>query len=755
MFINTSKFKSILFYLATMLFGLCLSVLVYLSLSKVEKSALLLVENEIPTLSQIKNVVAILSEQERLLYEYYAKDENNVYIRLHNAKIRELDLELIQLTNKLNDPNLKKALIKQVQKIKKTALELTNNLSSEQTQWQLAREQLAKITLTREAAIPHLNHILKDLNQRVDFGYQETKSELNKTSWTVAAFSLMLLVITLVVGRYMRGYLNQSAEITRLALFPMRNPNPIISLDDAEKIIYANPAAEDLLLSISREKGELTALLPKDIHAIIKLLKKQKKQILKIEHHLSSKVLSCEFHQLYDVNQVDVHIVDITEQKKAEDELFYQAFHDSITGLYNLNQLIKFLDSHFIDSPSHPFSMMMIEIRKFNAFMTSHGLDAAKELQVTVAKNLESCLSEFNLMCKTHLFQLNERSFACIIDNDNDLGKIQFLHEKIERSVKEPFMTLCGELTIELDFGVIDYPEHGKSPQELLKNGQAALEQAINIEHSSLVYYSYELGDKLSRQIQLIDALKLSIQNNKLNLHYQPQLHLNSKKIIGAETLCRWTLENKSISPAEFIPLAEQSGLIIPLGNWILKTACLQAKNWLDQDINLVIAVNISPRQFSQPNFVNLVKDTLKQSQLPAKNLELEITEGVLMHQETDTISMLEQLKQLGVQLSIDDFGTGYSSLSYLKKFPVDKLKIDQSFILDSHQSKEDRDIVQTIVSLGKNLGLSLIAEGVENQQHQDFLMKMDCDEIQGYFFSRPLPAKQFTHFYNQHLGKV
>ena len=446
-----------------------------------------------------------------------------------------------------------------------------------------------------------------------------------------------------------------------------------------------------------------------------------------------------------------MHIVDITEQKIAQDELYYQAFHDSITGLYNLNQLIKHLNTQICQNTSRPFSMMLLEIRQFNAFMTSHGLDAAKELQITVTQNLKNCLSDFNISHQTHLFQLNERSFVCIIDNPNDQSEIQNLYNAIELSVENPFMTQCGELSIELDFGVVDYPCHGSNSDELLKYGRAALEQAISIEHSSLVFYSSQLGDKLNRQATLIDALKSDIQNNALYLHYQPQLHLYSNTITGAETLCRWTLEGQQVSPAEFIPLAEQSGLIIPLGNWILNTACFQAKQWLDQGIDIIIAVNISPRQFSQPNFVNLVKEVLIQSKLPPCNLELEITEGVLMHQESDTIAMLLELKQLGVHLSIDDFGTGYSSLSYLKQFPVDKLKIDQSFILESHNSKEDRDIVQTIVSLGKNLNMSLIAEGVEYKQHQDFLSDIGCDEIQGYYFSKPINPEAFTEFYNKH----
>jgi EAL domain-containing protein (putative c-di-GMP-specific phosphodiesterase class I) len=248
----------------------------------------------------------------------------------------------------------------------------------------------------------------------------------------------------------------------------------------------------------------------------------------------------------------------------------------------------------------------------------------------------------------------------------------------------------------------------------------------------------------------LIDKLRQVIENQELFLVYQPQLHLITKKITGIETLVRWKHEGKIISPVDFIPLAEQSGLIVPIGEWILNQACIFAKQLVDSGHNdIVVAVNVSPRQFSHPSFSTTVYKALDRSGLLAKNLELEITEGVFMHNEAATLEVLHELKSSGISLSIDDFGTGYSSLSYLKRLPIDKLKIDQSFIRDCHNNEEDRVIVKTIIELGKSLGLSLIAEGVEEEVHVDFLKLLQCDEIQGYWYSRPLQAPQLLEFIN------
>jgi EAL domain-containing protein (putative c-di-GMP-specific phosphodiesterase class I) len=262
------------------------------------------------------------------------------------------------------------------------------------------------------------------------------------------------------------------------------------------------------------------------------------------------------------------------------------------------------------------------------------------------------------------------------------------------------------------------------------------------------VLFNLQLGEKLYYEQQLIEDMRFAIETTQFELYFQPQMALFSRKVIGAEVLIRWQRNGQWISPSKFIPLAERAGLIDSLGDWILYTACQKAQNLVNLGWNdLVIAVNISPLQFGHKDFLSKVTKVLKDTGLEAKNLELEVTEGVIIFNEEEAIETLAQLKKLGVHLAIDDFGTGYSSLSYLRKFDIDKLKIDQSFIQDIQHQTADQSIVRTIIELGRNLELKVIAEGVEGNEQQDILASMGCDEIQGFYFSHPLPEEQFIDF--------
>ncbi|NQZ86124.1 MAG: EAL domain-containing protein [Colwellia sp.] len=317
-------------------------------------------------------------------------------------------------------------------------------------------------------------------------------------------------------------------------------------------------------------------------------------------------------------------------------------------------------------------------------------------------------------------------------------------------------VTSFGEFFVELDFGYCLSPEHSIERGCLLKHAHAALDEASKNEHQHFSLFEMSYANKIEHSANLIDKLRQVIEKDELFLVFQPQLHLASNRITGIETLVRWKHENEIISPADFIPLAEQSGLIVPIGEWILNQACLIAKQLVELGyIDIVVAVNVSPRQFSHPSFSASVHQALRHAGLSPRNLELEITEGVFMHNEAGTLEVLHELKSSGISLSIDDFGTGYSSLSYLKRLPIDKLKIDQSFIRDCHNNEEDRVIVRTIVELGKSLGLSLIAEGVEESVHVDFLKSLQCDEIQGYWYSKPVEAAQLFEFMKKASAKA
>jgi EAL domain-containing protein (putative c-di-GMP-specific phosphodiesterase class I) len=262
-------------------------------------------------------------------------------------------------------------------------------------------------------------------------------------------------------------------------------------------------------------------------------------------------------------------------------------------------------------------------------------------------------------------------------------------------------------------------------------------------------FFTAEMQASSARNLQLENALRRALERDQLRLHYQPQVSMEDGRVIGAEALLRWQHpELGMVSPAEFIPIAEDSGLILSIGEWVLRTAVRQLKIWMDTGIApMIIAVNLSAVQFRQPQLLKLVTQILKEEGLPPQYLELELTEGVTMNDPLTAITVMNNLHEHGIRMSIDDFGTGYSSLSYLKRFHVYKLKIDQSFVRDIAKDLEDKTIVKAIINLAKGLGLRTIAEGVETKEQLEFLRENGCDEIQGYHYSKPLPADQFEAF--------
>ncbi len=745
---NTKK-KSLVIYILVMVLGLSLSLFVSHSITKIELSTLTLVESQMPSQQLTIEFSRLLSEKERLLYEYYATEDTALF-KQYNQTNQQLMSALTLLSTFSPSANETEIIENELAQIDIISTQLIKNLDNSSTDWDLARMQLNQITQLRLKTKQRLATIKTRIRDNVLIGYQDTKSQLSHTIWIVNAFSFAIIVIALVVGRYVQAYINESAKSIRLALFPERNPNPILSLDSDENIIYANPAALCLMKNNHIAETQHLNLLPDDYHALIKKLKSTNAQTVSVEHVISTSVLLCEFHWLADVNQIDVHILDITSQKRAEQELTYKAYHYDNTDLFNHHKLNKVLSQSISNSNTKSFSLMLIKLRKYNLLVSNYGFEAVTELSLKISERLKTVINDDNRQGHIDLFQLNEATYSCVFYTERSRKALRDLYQQIESQMEQVFQSSFGSINIELDYGVVRYPDNGDSYNILLKNAHIALDKAADISHSTLVFFDQQLSDKLARQNYLIDELANAIAHNRLSLQYQPQQHLATKRINGAETLCRWQLHGEHISPEEFIGLAEQSGLIIPLGEWILATACQQAKTWQGLGVNICVAVNISPRQFIQPNFVEVVQNALVKTGLQAHLLELEITEGVLMHQEQDTITTLQQLKQLGVALSIDDFGTGYSSLSYLKQFPVDKLKIDQSFIKNLHQSQHDQAIVKTIVDLAKNLNLELIAEGVELEQHFDFLAEIDCDNLQGYLFSRPLKSEQFIEFYKE-----
>jgi diguanylate cyclase (GGDEF)-like protein len=321
-----------------------------------------------------------------------------------------------------------------------------------------------------------------------------------------------------------------------------------------------------------------------------------------------------------------------------------------------------------------------------------------------------------------------------------------FVAQKILDAMVEPYRIEEYDLTLTASIGIALYPEDGADLEALSKSADTAMYRAKNEGRQGYRFFTPEMQARSVRNLQLVNALRHAIQLEQLSVFYQPQFSMQTGHIIGAEALLRWqNPELGMVSPSEFIPIAEESGLILTIGEWVLRSAVRQAKYWLNNGFPaLIMAVNISAAQFLNPDLPNLITRILDEEGLPPEYLELELTESVAMYNPINAIAVMNNLHERGIRMSIDDFGTGYSSLSYLKKFKVYKLKIDQSFVRDISTDAEDRAIVNAVISLAKSLGLKTIAEGVETKEQLEFLYENGCDELQGYLYSKPVTAEQF-----------
>ncbi len=731
------------------LMGLVLSIVVYKSTANVKSNAIDLVNKRIPILTSINELMADLSEQERIIYEYYRSQDNEVFIKSSAQIKNSFNMHLTAILSQASFNQESTFIVQGQQRIEQLFEQFYQAMQVDEDNWDEMRDILTQVSNERLKLLPTLKSIEIQTQKAVNDGHKVTLEQMDISHWLVIIYGIAIVFIAVVVSYYLRKYLLTQAKNTRLILFSQRNPNPILSINNLGDVVFANPACEKLLIAVGFRGDEVKYLLPSNFIALRQQLSSQKEHSAVIEQVLNDHILQISIYWHEEIDIYDIHIKDVTERKLAEEQVNHLAFYNQETNLPN--QYKYHIDIDEAISRKKIFSIGVFTIRAFDEKLSTLGLEVTEALVKTLASNISQILP-----VGVYFYQTTDSQFALLCKDSNNLLTLQKLTQAISEVADKSLLTNCGEFFIELDFGYASYPNHGSDRNVLIKNAHGAFAIACEDEHNNFCLFEPSFAENRQYSSDLINALRHAVAKNELFLVFQPQLDIHNHRITGIETLVRWRHKGGVISPADFIPLAEQSGLIIPIGQWILEQACLFAKQLIDLGyIDIIVAVNVSPRQFTHPQFCHTVQKVLESVQLPAQNLELEITEGVFMHNEKNTLAVLKQLKSLGLHLSIDDFGTGYSSLSYLKRFPIDKLKIDQSFIRDCHKNDDDKAIVETIVSLGKSLHLSLIAEGVEEESHVDFLRDLGCDEIQGYWFSKPIQAGELVNFLAEKGGDI
>ena len=447
--------------------------------------------------------------------------------------------------------------------------------------------------------------------------------------------------------------------------------------------------------------------------------------------------------------------------------MFNLAYYDRLTGLPNRHLFSKELEEVIDLAREHDnrFAMMFVDLDRFKRINDTLGHSMGDELLKAVALRLERCTrsgdSVMHVEAQTRgniqLARLGGDEFVIMLHDVSDESEATVIANRVSASLAAPFSCRGHQLVVTPSIGIAFYPRDGETRDELLMNADSAMYRAKAAGRNTHQFYSGTMKLRSLHRLSIEEELRKAIENEDFELYYQPKVDLDTWSIVGAEALLRWKHSERGwISPVDFIPVAEETGLILPLGTWVMQAACEQIEKWRHTALGqLVVSVNVSSHQVSSDDLLETVKNTVLGTGIEPSKLELEITESMLMRDVDSTIETMVKLKKFGVGLSIDDFGTGYSSLSYLKKFPIDALKIDSSFVRDLQSDNDDAAICAAILAMARTLDLKVVAEGVELDAQVEYLRSHQCDQIQGYLFSKPIPASDFEALFENHRPKL
>ncbi len=538
----------------------------------------------------------------------------------------------------------------------------------------------------------------------------------------------------------------------------------VIATDAQGKVEYINPAAE-LFTGWTKKQAQ-----KQPVNALFRVINEQSREkitepitrCLQTGHSMAypehSAVLSHNGHKEWAIRASAAPILnkknsvlgavivfsDVSETRRMTQKMTHQATHDALTKLPNRSLLQAQLQGAIERTVRNQLQLVLlfIDLDRFKAVNDGLGHSAGDALLQAVGTRLKSSSRKIDTVAR-----LGGDEFVIVLENIRHESQVTSIACKVRKALEKPYIIEGHECFITCSIGISLFPKDGRDAETLLKNADVAMYKAKEKGRNNIQYYSQEMNLHSRERLLLEHELRHAIERQQLVLHFQPQMELKTGKMLGVEALLRWQHPQRGlIPPADFIPLAEETGLIISIGEWVIQTAAKQTKTWHDNGLpQLRVAINLSPRQFMEKNVTDMIADILKQSELDPYYMELEITENLIMRDLDNAVTTLQTLKSMGVQLAIDDFGTGYSSLNYLKRFPIDRLKIDQSFVRDIDTDPDDAAISSAVIAMAHNMKLKVIAEGVETEAQLNYLKSHFCDEVQGYYFSRPLPANEIT----------
>ncbi|MCG7342960.1 EAL domain-containing protein [Sporosarcina sp. ACRSL] len=534
-------------------------------------------------------------------------------------------------------------------------------------------------------------------------------------------------------------------------------------IDRNGEIHYASPSFENELqykISLLQNSNFFEKIHQDDEHGIRNDIKtyfgRTIKKTLKCEFRfrrengnymdVEANIITIDEHFLSEEDELLLIVMrDISERKDAEKAVYQLAFHDSLTKLPNRRSLMNELRNEIVNRKlsKSPFYVLFLDLDNFKQINDHWGHEAGDIVLKAAAKRICSVIRSTDIAAR-----FGGDEFVIILKDVQDEKDVITIVEAIVDQIQNPINEIGQDVKLTCSIGVAHYPTHGQSSEELIKNADTALYYVKERGKNDYMFFTQQMEHQSLERRILENALRQAIKEQQFYLEYQPKINMSTNELIGMEALVRWEHPDLGIiPPGKFIPLAEETGLIVPLGEWILKESCIQAHAWQNKNTpQLVLSVNISVRQLEESDFITKVTSILHETGLDPSRLELEITESVLANVKS-IAPVLKEIQKLGIRISIDDFGTGYSSLTYIKELPIDTLKIDQSFVKDIHTNRESKEIAKAIINLANSIGLSVIAEGVEIKEHVDELCEDGTIFGQGYYYSRPLKAEAFKDY--------
>ena len=741
-------------YLVLLLAGGWLSHSVYKTGNSIEDVSQLLIDEQLPTLYHISELKRWIVEYERILYEFYATtsvssdDRENIY-KKQNLAETQIELNLNKLAQRFNHHSDISQLIQLFDLLKLHAKLIDQALPPAPYSWNEVRDELVIVSQYGRDSLPHLESLTHEIENQVLKSKELSGQQLDNMSKWVMIFASVILLLAILVGYYIRTLGLQDIEKQRLALFVENNPNPVACINYDGLLEFENSSWQKHYPD--RDNNEFVG----NVFWQIKSMKEQNIDFSQFNLKENKKLLELSIHKIASLRQFMIYVEDVTEQEVSRRELEFLAYHDALTGLPNLKKLDVDLEKLIARGNEHSFCLLSVGVKRLQLITTTHGHSVSDALIKALVMRLQNCLVDvLPTVKKCSIYRFTGAKFEVLIAGNYGLDEYKdvllTLNEKINQASKKALQTTYGQFFLDIQAGYVLFPEHGYNADILIKNSSSALNEAQKSNSKEIVSFDHELAYREQNWYRLENDIRQANFDSEFFVTYQAKVNLEDTQLVGMEALIRWNHPEKGlVSPAEFIPIAEESGMIIALGEWIMNEAVKQTSEWMrSAKTELQIAVNVSPSQLLSANFVSMVLEILERHQLNGKYLEIEITEEVMVDDKTLCISILEQLKAHGISIAMDDFGTGYSSLAYLNRFPLSKLKIDRSFVTDIHRNQGNLAIVKTILALSESLNIKVIAEGIEVEEELNVLSQLGCHQGQGYLFSKPLDNIEFHNKY-------